>query len=139
MVLKERGQCGVTGLTAMLPSKPKIFHVSVPRRRLALSRPLSNERVEPPATGSPAVPELPLAQSSALELESQRLSTQTFIRAHKAACLKSRDSPPQRSWPQKANARHADPTHSHIREADLIPCEKDLDACPGEKTSFQKG
>lgn len=83
-----------------------------------LSRPLSNERVELPATGSPAVPKLPLAQSSALEPESQRLSSHRFIIAHKAACLKAEALIHRGAAPSRLTPGHTDPTHSHIREAD---------------------
>lgn len=44
-------QCCMQGL--------KIPRVSGPERSPVLSRPLSNERMEPPATGSPAVPGAP--------------------------------------------------------------------------------
>lgn len=83
-----------------------------------LSRPLGNERVEMPATGSPSVPELPPAQSSALELESQRLSSQRFIISHKAARLKVEAPSHRGEGPQQAHCGHADPTHSHITEED---------------------
>lgn len=83
-----------------------------------LSRPFGNERVELPATCSPAVPELPLAQSSAVELESQRLGSQRFIIAHKAACLKVEALSRREAGPQQAHCGHADPTLSHITETD---------------------
>lgn len=83
-----------------------------------LSRPLSNERVELPATGSPAVPQLPLAQSSALELERQQLSSHRLIIAHKAACLKAEALIRRGAAPSGLTPGHTDPTHSHIREAD---------------------
>lgn len=67
---------------------------------------------------APAVPQLPPAQSSALELESQRLGSQRFIIAHKAACLKVEALSHRGAGPQQAHCGHADPTHSHITEAD---------------------
>lgn len=58
-------------------------------------------------------PQLPLAQSLALELERQRLSSHRFIIAHKAAALIHRGAAPGGRIPGQT-----DPTHSHIREAD---------------------
>lgn len=89
-----------------------------------LSRPLSNERVELPATGSPAVPQLPLAQRSALELERRRLGSHRFIIAHKAACLNAEALIRRGAAPGGLTPGHTDPTHSHIREADRYSLRK---------------
>lgn len=89
-----------------------------------LSRPLRNERVELPATGSPAVPQLPLAQSSALELERRRLSSHRFIIAHEAVCLKADALFHRGAAPCGQTFGHSDLPHSYIREADKCVLKK---------------
>lgn len=92
-----------------------------------LSRPLSNERVELSATGSPVVPKLPLAQSSASVPESQRLSYHRFIIAHKTACLKAEALIHSGAAdPSRLTPGHTDPAHSLYQRRRPIQLEKDL-------------
>lgn len=93
-------QCSMVGL--------KILHVSGPGRSPVLSRPLSNERMEPPATGSPAVPRAPSgSELSAGAGEAAAELPQIYHSSQK-----------QRVWKQRLSFTEERAPGGRIREAD---------------------